>query len=474
MTSATARLGAYRLEGVIGHGGMGTVYRAVDERLGRVVALKVIRLNSNGAAHISPEALRREARLVARLSHPNVVTIFAYEEAGGSALIAMEFAAGQPLTARLGTPWPVMAAASVLLGVARGVGAAHAAGIVHLDLKPANIMVTDAGVAKVLDFGIAQTLRSIHGKGHSSIGTLGYMAPEQFQSGPVGPWTDVFALGVLGYEMLTGRRAFVGANASEIAERTVTRHPPGFESESEARRVGGVFGVALWRAVHKNPGARQRDAEEFARAVAAAGSGRSWAGWRMSRPIMARPSKFGPTGVRKLGPQALLMLGTGAALGLLLLAAGLNTPRLGLVRTAGGGGGGGGVAVAALPSPPLAPVSPVLPVPHMHGVEMVLNGGEYLNLPAQLTVKSGDLVVFHNVSGGPHNVNFWADGIPLGVQDQLNWNMPDRMGSLSGPLLVGQNESYAISFADVPPGDYLYYCLPHLAMGQVGMITVAP
>ncbi|HJS48045.1 MAG TPA: plastocyanin/azurin family copper-binding protein [Gemmatimonadales bacterium] len=107
-----------------------------------------------------------------------------------------------------------------------------------------------------------------------------------------------------------------------------------------------------------------------------------------------------------------------------------------------------------------------------HDVNMVLEGTSYKYSPAELTIKAGDVVRFHNGSGGPHNVDFWADSIPAGAAAVLNAAMPDRMGELSGPLLVEAGAVYTVSFAGAPAGEYKFFCLPHLAMGMTGKLTV--
>jgi plastocyanin len=132
---------------------------------------------------------------------------------------------------------------------------------------------------------------------------------------------------------------------------------------------------------------------------------------------------------------------------------------------------GGGEQPAAEPEA-AAPAPAAAATGATHDVNMQLDGSVYHFVPNQLTIKSGDVVVFHNVSGGPHNVSFWADSIPAGTQATINANMPDRMGDLAGPLLVAPNETYTITFAGAPAGEYGFYCLPHLAMGQVGKLTI--
>jgi plastocyanin len=107
-----------------------------------------------------------------------------------------------------------------------------------------------------------------------------------------------------------------------------------------------------------------------------------------------------------------------------------------------------------------------------HDVNMVLEGSTYKFDPSDLTIKSGDVVNFHNKTGGPHNVSFWADSIPGGAADALKKNMPDQMAPLEGPLLTEPEAVYKVSFAGAPTGDYKFYCLPHLALGMKGKITV--
>jgi plastocyanin len=107
-----------------------------------------------------------------------------------------------------------------------------------------------------------------------------------------------------------------------------------------------------------------------------------------------------------------------------------------------------------------------------HDVNMVLEGSSYKYVPDQLTIKSGDVVRFHNVSGGPHNVSFWADSIPSGAADALKAGMPDQMAPLEGSLLTEPNGVYTVTFAKAPAGEYKFYCLPHLALGMKGKLTV--
>lgn len=138
---------------------------------------------------------------------------------------------------------------------------------------------------------------------------------------------------------------------------------------------------------------------------------------------------------------------------------------------------GGGEPAQQAEAPAAAPEAPAGPVVTgaTHDVNMVLEGTNYLFVPSALTVKVGDAVTFHNVSGGPHNVQFWADSIPAGAADALSAGMADQMAPLAGPLLVdtqGPASSYTVIFGNVPAGDYKFYCLPHLANKMTGVVTV--
>lgn len=135
---------------------------------------------------------------------------------------------------------------------------------------------------------------------------------------------------------------------------------------------------------------------------------------------------------------------------------------------------GGGAADEPAAEPAATPAAAPAATGATHDVRMVLEGSAYLYVPAELTIKTGDAVVFHNISGGPHNVDFWPDSIPAGAREPLMAGMPDRMGDLAGPLIVEPNATYTISFAGAPAGEYKFFCLPHLAMNMVGKITVTP
>ena len=224
-------IGHYRIDALLGQGGMGAVYRAHDMRLDRSVALKVL----TGPSGDALQQLLREARAASSLRHSAVVTIHAVEQDGDLHFIVMEYLDGRTL-GELIPPGglPVAEAVGYGIRVAAAVGAAHAAGIVHRDIKPANIMITNAGEAKVLDFGVARrstidreaVTRTIELGGTvapagSIVGTFGYLAPEQVVGEPAQPASDVFALGAVLYEMLTGKGPFARETLWAVLDATV-------------------------------------------------------------------------------------------------------------------------------------------------------------------------------------------------------------------------------------------------------------
>jgi serine/threonine-protein kinase len=220
-------IGPYRIEERLGAGGMGEVYRAYDRRLDRSVAVKLIRPEAAENA-TARERLRREARAAASLSHPHLVQVFDIIECGESEAIVMELVEGEPLSRRL-SRGPVDVAAVLRLGreVAEGLAAAHARGILHRDLKAENVMVTTEGHVKILDFGLARN-GGEPGLTQTDVvvGTYRCMSPEQAQGLALDARSDLFALGVLLYEMLAGRSPFAGPTALETLTRICTHQQP--------------------------------------------------------------------------------------------------------------------------------------------------------------------------------------------------------------------------------------------------------
>ena len=226
------QVGRYRIAGSLGQGGMGVVYEAIDDRLQRTIALKVIREDAVGSP-IARERFWREARVAARVSHPHVCQIHEVGEAGEQMFMAMERLDGEPLSARLERgAVPLTDAVRIGLEVLDALEALHGCGVVHRDLKPSNIFLTRHGV-KLLDFGLARPSPDGAGDGAGSlthagvlVGTPKYMAPEQLQDGVIDARTDLFATGAILYEMLTGTAAFEAGSLAGMADKILHADVP--------------------------------------------------------------------------------------------------------------------------------------------------------------------------------------------------------------------------------------------------------
>ena len=270
-----ARLGQYEVLTPLGAGGMGEVYRARDTRLRREVAIKVL------PAALAQKAdyvarFEREARALAALNHAGIAAIYGLEEGNGFRFLAMELVEGETLAERLGAggPLPVEEALRIAHGIAEALEAAHAKGIVHRDLKPANIKLTPEGKVKVLDFGLAKmmeeedpglsradTLRAAETREGTILGTPFYMSPEQARGRAVDRRADLWALGCVLYEMLTGRRAFDSETAPDALAAILTAEP---DWKRLPRQTPDDIRKLLLRCLEKDPARRQRDAGDAA------------------------------------------------------------------------------------------------------------------------------------------------------------------------------------------------------------------
>jgi eukaryotic-like serine/threonine-protein kinase len=280
------RLGPYEILAPLGAGGMGEVYRARDGKLDRIVALKVL----PERVAMDAEALgrfEREAKAVAALSHPNILAIHDFGSDAGTTYAAMELLEGDTLRARLQSgALPVRKAGEIAVQVANGLAAAHDRGIVHRDLKPENVFITHEGRVKILDFGLARATTPLADQGATVplsklaptspgiiVGTVGYMAPEQIQGLPVDPRSDLFALGVVLFEMITGKRAFERDTAPETMTAILREDPPAMTTATG--EVLPALETVVRRCLEKRADERFQSARDLAFAIEATLAGSS-------------------------------------------------------------------------------------------------------------------------------------------------------------------------------------------------------
>jgi serine/threonine-protein kinase len=268
-TRAELLAGRYRPLRLLGTGGMARVLLAEDERLGRRVAIKEMHPHSPDDAALR---LQREAKVGASLNHPNLVSIYDIETDGDSVLIVMECVDGETLQQAIARgPLPPDRVASIVRDVAAGLDHAHRQGIVHRDVKPANILIRGDGMAKLVDLGIASaTEQAPITRTGVVMGTASYMAPEQLEGRKAGPWSDVYALAAVAYEALSGRKARTGRTPLEVANQVVDGPPP--DIGRIGNRTSPRVESALSRGLARDPQDRQATAgalaEELARGLA--------------------------------------------------------------------------------------------------------------------------------------------------------------------------------------------------------------
>jgi len=269
------RIGPYRIRRVIGEGGMGVVYFAEDTRLGRTVALKAVAPKFAGD-ETRRERLRREARAAASLNHPGIATVYALEDIDGQLFIASEYVPGETLRDVLARG-PLGASVALAIGaaLARALAAAHDRGIVHRDLKPENVMRTPAGDVKILDFGLARGRAVTPGEVQltadgGALGTPAYMSPEQIRGDAIDARSDLFALGVLLYELASGVHPFAGADPAATVARILEATPAPLATRLQAASDPAVLSLdAIVRTLlKKDPDGRFASAHQLAEAIA--------------------------------------------------------------------------------------------------------------------------------------------------------------------------------------------------------------
>ncbi len=263
MRDAPQQIGPYRIEREIGRGGMGVVYLGVDPRLGRPVAIKA--LPASLAAGAEPIArFDREARILASLSHPGIAAVYGVEDAEGQRYLVLEYLAGENLASKIARgPLTIPETVDLGITVAEALAHAHAKGIVHRDVKPANVLFTTDGQAKLSDFGIARLRGGLSlTEPQSILGTPHYMSPEQSRGERTDARSDLFSVGIVLYEALTGVRPFEAERLEAIIHRIQSEDP-----ESPSVRLPGVpvdLERTILRCLEKSPARRYPDASALA------------------------------------------------------------------------------------------------------------------------------------------------------------------------------------------------------------------
>ncbi|ORM37654.1 serine/threonine-protein kinase [Williamsia sp. 1135] len=267
MPVPTILAGRYRLRSLLGHGGMGDVYDAWDERLRRPVAVKVLRPEFADKTDVRIR-FESEASTAATLNHPNVVSVYDSGEDQGVPFIVMERLPGSTLASEIEAgPLPPARVRGVLIDVLAALAAAHAAGILHRDIKPGNVLFSATGIVKVGDFGIAKTADSAHTTTGEVLGTVAYLSPQRIEGRPATVGDDIYAVGVVGYEAITGRRPFAGDNIASMARNILQQRPEPLAALNPNADAALVH--AIERAMAPDPAARFSNAAELRTALQA-------------------------------------------------------------------------------------------------------------------------------------------------------------------------------------------------------------
>ena len=317
--------GRYALRGVLGRGGMAVVHDGWDTRLGRAVAVKLLH---PGLAN-DPENRRRfehEARSAAALSHPNIVAVYDRGEHDGTPFIVMERLPGHTLAELIARgPLPQAQVRTILAEVLAALAAAHQAGILHRDVKPGNILFTSSGTVKVADFGIAKTTDTNHTVAGQIVGTVAYLSPERLSGQPATPSDDLYAVGAVGYEALTGQRAFPQDTLGSLSHAIMTQRPPALAAlrpDVDPMLTGAIERAMAPTAQARFDSAFELHAALFGHRPSPTGAPRP-ATVHMTSPLPPRPAPAGAPAARRpmSRTRRLVLLAAGLAAVLITVAA---------------------------------------------------------------------------------------------------------------------------------------------------------
>jgi eukaryotic-like serine/threonine-protein kinase len=275
-------LGPYEILAPLGAGGMGEVYRARDTKLNRFVAIKILpKVFSSDSEHRL--RFEREARMLAALSHSNILAIHDMAAEGDVCFLVCELLEGQTLRRHLSEGYlSIRKCLEIAVQIANGIAAAHEKGIIHRDLKPENVFLTKDNQVKILDFGLAKqalfdndgntvSIADVDTKEGVVLGTVGYMSPEQVRGRPADMRSDIFSLGGMLYEMVTGHRAFQGGSQVEVMNAILKEDPP--EPANVGKNIPRALCVLIDRCLEKDPAERFQSARDLAFALEAVSSG---------------------------------------------------------------------------------------------------------------------------------------------------------------------------------------------------------
>ena len=269
--SIGTEVGRYHILEQLGEGGMAVVYKAYDTHLESEVAIKFIRMEEFGSRH-TDKVLKRfqiEAKNMAKLTHPNIVKVMDYGEHEGSPFLVMPYISGGTLKEKPGKPMPWQEAIQIILPIAKALQYAHRQGVIHRDVKPSNILITEAGDPMLSDFGIAKVLESEEGLSLTTtgmgIGTPEYMSPEQAEGKTVDARSDIYSLGIVLYELLTGRKPYIADTPMAVIVKQM--HDPLPDPKKYVRNLPKAIEQLLYKALAKEPKERYASIQEFAQAL---------------------------------------------------------------------------------------------------------------------------------------------------------------------------------------------------------------
>src|ERR1700687_2679358 len=271
----------YEVLSQVGTGGTGVVYKARDLETDEIVALKILKPEIATDPAVQ-DNFKRELCLARKITHRNVCRIHDFSRSNGAAYASMEFIEGESLLSRLNRvgALPVNQALEIARQICAGLREAHAQGIVHRDLKPANIMLERSGTAKIMDFGVARLIQSNGPMTGTIVGTPAYMAPEQAELKPVGPYTDIYALGLVLYEMITGPPAFQGDTPVAVALKQIREYPK--RPREIVPKLSHPIEAAILKCLQKDPAKRFQSVSELDVALERAGKAKAVPAWRVS------------------------------------------------------------------------------------------------------------------------------------------------------------------------------------------------